>query len=136
MSGGSLGLRTGSYGSLQLQQLQQQLQQQQQQQHQNQQQQNGFSNIQPTPILLRKPSKLLLSREKEKLRPFLCRFHRKFAVLLLVVLALFVFVFGSFTVSRGLLIVIFSVFTIFFFLAMKAHLVLNLISCRGKQAAF
>lgn len=96
MSGGSLGLRTGSYGSLQLQQLQQQ----QQQQHQNQQQQNGFSNIQPTPILLRKPSKLLLSREKEKLRPFLCRFHRKFAMLLLVFLALFVFVFGSFTVSR------------------------------------
>lgn len=98
MNGGSLGLRTGSYGSLQLQHLQQQQQQQQQHQHQ----QNGFSNIQPTPVLLRKPSKLLLSREKEKVRPLLCRFfgRRKIAMLLLVLLALFVFVFGSFTVSR------------------------------------
>lgn len=94
MTGGSLGLRTGSYGSLQ--------------------QHNGFSNFQPTPILVRKSSKLLFSssREKEKLRPLLCRFfgRRKVAMLLLVVLALFVFVFGSFIVNRGLFF-----FIIFYF---------------------
>ncbi|KAM6584735.1 hypothetical protein CsatB_011737 [Cannabis sativa] len=84
MTGGPLGLRTGSYGSLQ--------------------QQNGFSNYQSTPVLVRKSSKLLLSssREKEKLRPLLCRFfgRRKVAMLLLVFLALLVFVFGSFTVNK------------------------------------
>ncbi|KAM6555955.1 hypothetical protein CsatB_002974 [Cannabis sativa] len=84
MTGGPLSLHTGSYGSLQ--------------------QQNGFSNYQSTPVLVRKSSKLLRSssREKEKLRPLLGRFfgRRKVAMLLLVFLALLVFVFGSFTVNK------------------------------------
>ncbi|PON68015.1 hypothetical protein PanWU01x14_098190 [Parasponia andersonii] len=55
-------------------------------------------------MIVRKSSKLLLSssREKEKLLPLLCRFlgRRKVAMLLLVILALFVFISGSFTVSK------------------------------------
>lgn len=98
MTGGAIGLRTGSYGSLQ------------------QQPQNGISYIQTTSGLVRKPSKMLLSssREKEKLRPFICRCfgRRKVAMLLLVVLALLVFIFGSFTVNKGLF---FYVILIFFF---------------------
>lgn len=89
MTGGSLGLRTSSYGSLQ------------------QQFQNGFLQAtQASPVLLRKPSKMLLSssREKERLLPLICRYvgRRRVAMLLLVVLALLVFVFGSFTVNKGL----------------------------------
>ncbi|KAL5572958.1 hypothetical protein UlMin_022555 [Ulmus minor] len=84
MTGGSLGFRTGSYGTLQ--------------------QQNGFTNTQPIPVLLRKPSKLLLSsgREKEKVRSFGCRFfcRRKVAMLLLVLLALLIFVFGSLLLNK------------------------------------
>ncbi|XP_075671723.1 putative hexosyltransferase MUCI70 [Castanea sativa] len=87
MTGGSLGLRTSSYGSLQ------------------QQFQNGFLQAtQASPVLVRKPSKMLLSssREKERLLPFICRYvgRRRVAMLLLVVLALLVFVFGSFTVNK------------------------------------
>ncbi|KAG2681865.1 hypothetical protein I3760_11G163800 [Carya illinoinensis] len=82
MTGASLGLRTGSYGSLQ------------------QQIQNGV--LQTTQA--RKPSKMLLSssREKEKLLIFICRYvgRRRVAMLLLVALALLVFVFGSFTVNK------------------------------------
>ncbi|KAF5460971.1 hypothetical protein F2P56_020803 [Juglans regia] len=82
MTGGSLGLRTGSYGSLQ------------------QQIQNGTLQTSQA----RKPSKMLLSssREKEKLLPFICRYvgRRRVAMLLLIVLALLVFVFGSFTVNK------------------------------------
>ncbi|XP_040985832.1 probable hexosyltransferase MUCI70 isoform X1 [Juglans microcarpa x Juglans regia] len=82
MTGASLGLRTGSYGSLQ-------------QQIQN-------SVLQTTQA--RKPSKMLLSssREKEKLLIFICRYvvRRRVAMLLLVALALLVFVFGSFTVNK------------------------------------
>lgn len=82
-----MGLRTGSYGSLQ------------------QYGQNGFlQNIQATPILVRKPSKTLLSgsRDKERLLPLICRYvgRKRVAMLLLVILALLVFVFGSFTVNR------------------------------------
>ncbi|XP_068311302.1 probable hexosyltransferase MUCI70 [Pyrus communis] len=88
MTGGSFGLRTGSYGSL----LQQQPIQ------------NGLSHNQPTPILTRKSSKLLLSgsREKERVLLFVCRFlgRKRVTMLLLVVLALLVFVFNSFTVNR------------------------------------
>ncbi|XP_030931843.1 uncharacterized protein LOC115957677 isoform X2 [Quercus lobata] len=87
MTGGSLGLRTSSYGSLQ------------------QQFQNGFLQAtQASPVLVRKPSKMLLSssREKERLLPLICRYvgRRRVAMLLLVVLALLVFVFGSFTVNK------------------------------------
>ncbi|KAG2677821.1 hypothetical protein I3760_12G114700 [Carya illinoinensis] len=82
MTGGSLGLRTGSYGSLQ------------------QQIQNGTLQTSQA----RKPSKMLLSssREKEKLLPLICRYvgRRRVAMLLLIVLALLVFVFGSFTVNK------------------------------------
>lgn len=89
MTGGSLGLRTGSYGSLQ------------------QQVQNGFlPAAQATPILVRKPTKMLFSssREKERVLLFICRYagRRRVAMLLLVVLALLVFVFGSFMVNKGL----------------------------------
>lgn len=90
MTGGSLGLRAGSYGSLQ----------------QLQQIQNGFSHNLPAPGLTRKSSKLLLSssREKERVLPFVCRFlgRKRVTMLLLVVLALLVFVFNSFTVNKGL----------------------------------
>ncbi|BBH01788.1 Protein of unknown function D [Prunus dulcis] len=88
MTGGSLGLRTGSYGSLQQLQLIQ----------------NGFSHNLPTPGLTRKSSKLLLSssREKDRVLPFVCRFlgRKRVTMLLLVVLALLVFVFNSFTVNK------------------------------------
>lgn len=82
-----MGLRTSSYGSLQ------------------QQFQNGFLQAtQASPVLVRKPSKMLLSssREKERLLPLICRYvgRRRVAMLLLVVLALLVFVFGSFTVNK------------------------------------
>lgn len=77
-----MGLRTGSYGSLQ------------------QQIQNGFLQT----AQARKPPKMLLSssREKEKVLPFICRYmgRRRVAMLLLVVLALLVFVLGSFTVNK------------------------------------
>ncbi|XP_059443404.1 probable hexosyltransferase MUCI70 isoform X2 [Corylus avellana] len=87
MTGGSLGLRTGSYGSLQ------------------QQVQNGFlPAAQATPILVRKPTKMLFSssREKERVLLLICRYagRRRVAMLLLVVLALLVFVFGSFMVNK------------------------------------
>ncbi|KAE8125814.1 hypothetical protein FH972_020585 [Carpinus fangiana] len=87
MTGGSLGLRTGSYGSLQ------------------QQVQNGFlPATQTTPILVRKPTKMLFSssREKERILLFICRYagRRRVAMLLLVILALLVFVFGSFMVNK------------------------------------
>ncbi|XP_028783064.1 uncharacterized protein LOC114739182 isoform X1 [Neltuma alba] len=86
MTGESLGLRTGSNGFLQ-------------------QLQNGVtSQIHTGPVLVRRPSKTLLhSREKERPCPFVCRLlgRRKVAVLLMVALALFVFVFGSFTSEKG-----------------------------------
>ncbi|KAK4751625.1 hypothetical protein SAY87_005107 [Trapa incisa] len=89
MSGALIGLRTGSYGSLQQVHLP-----------------NGVSHNQSG--LLRKPSKVALSswREKERLISLLCRYlgRRKVAMLLLVVLALLVFVFGSFTVDKGLVL--------------------------------
>ncbi|KAK4781796.1 hypothetical protein SAY86_015898 [Trapa natans] len=85
MSGGLIGLGTGSYESLQQVHLP-----------------NGVSHNQSG--LLRKPSKVALSswREKERLISLLCRYlgRRKVAMLLLVVLALLVFVFGSFTVDK------------------------------------
>nr|XP_004297916.2 PREDICTED: uncharacterized protein LOC101306424 [Fragaria vesca subsp. vesca] len=88
MTGGSLGLRTGSYGSLQLQQAQ-----------------NGFPpNLQPSPLpITRKPSKLLLaSREKERVLPCIWRVlgRKKVIMLLLVVLGLLVFVSNSFNVNK------------------------------------
>lgn len=88
MTGGSLGLRTGSYGSLQ------------------QQPQNGISHIHTTPIVMRKPPKLLLpsSRDKEKLWStfWRCFGRKKVAMLVLVALAVLVIVIGSFGVSKGL----------------------------------
>lgn len=89
MTGVPFGLRTGSYGSLQ-------------------QLYNGALQNQAAPVLLRKPSKLGLSgsREKEKFLPFICRYlgRKRVAMMLLVALALFVFVFGSFTVNKGSLL--------------------------------
>ncbi|XP_054816619.1 probable hexosyltransferase MUCI70 isoform X2 [Prosopis cineraria] len=88
MTGESLGLRTGSNGFLQ-------------------QLQNGVtSQIHTGPALVRRPSKTLLhSREKERLCPFVCRLlgRRKVAVLLMVALALFVFVFGSLTSEKDII---------------------------------
>ncbi|XP_057980021.1 probable hexosyltransferase MUCI70 isoform X2 [Malania oleifera] len=87
MTGGALGLRTGSYGSLQLQTY------------------NGALRAQSTAILVRKPSKLLLSssREKERLLPLICRYlgRRRIGMLVLVVFALLMFVASFFTVDKG-----------------------------------
>ncbi|KAJ1376415.1 hypothetical protein SESBI_49961 [Sesbania bispinosa] len=89
MTGVSLGLRTGSYGSLQLLQ-------------------NGnVSQIHAAPMMLvRRPSKALLynPREKERGFPFLiCRHlgRGKVAMLLMLGLGLFLFVFGCFTLYKG-----------------------------------
>lgn len=88
MTGGSLGLRTGSYASLHLQL------------------QNGALQNSATSPLVHKPSKTNLSssRERERVMPLFCRYfgRRRVAMLLLFILALLVFVFGSFAVSRGL----------------------------------
>ncbi|XP_024931640.3 probable hexosyltransferase MUCI70 [Ziziphus jujuba] len=80
MTGASLGLRTGSYGSLQ------------------QQPQNGILHIYTTPTVMRKPT----SREKEKVRSFFCRCfaRRKVAMLLLFALALLLFVISSFILNK------------------------------------
>jgi len=88
MTGGSLGLRTGSYASLQ------------------QQLQNGALQNPAISPFAHKPWKpnLSSSRERERVLPLVCRYfgRRRVAMLLLFVLALLVFVFGSFAVSRGL----------------------------------
>lgn len=86
MTGGSLGLRTGSYASLQ------------------QQLQNGALQNPAISPFAHKPWKpnLSSSRERERVLPLVCRYfgRRRVAMLLLFVLALLVFVFGSFAVSR------------------------------------
>ncbi|KAK7272539.1 hypothetical protein RJT34_29195 [Clitoria ternatea] len=82
MTGVSLGLRTGSYGTLQFAQ-------------------NGTVS----PLLVRRPSKALLynPREKERGCPLICRhlWRGKVAMLLMLSLGLSVFVFGCFTVYKG-----------------------------------
>lgn len=94
MTGKSLGIRTGSYGSLQSYNgggLQLQATKQ--------------SNKQSS--ITRKPSsKMLLSGSKEKERPLsfvCCRYlgRRRVSMLLLALLALVVFVWGSYTVNKG-----------------------------------
>nr|DAD22878.1 TPA_asm: hypothetical protein HUJ06_024341 [Nelumbo nucifera] len=79
MTGGSLGLRTGSYGSLQ--------------QHL---QNSVVLPIQTTPVTLRKPSKMLLPgyREKEKFLPRIFKFagRRRVGMLLLLVVSVVVFI--------------------------------------------
>lgn len=88
----SLGLRTGSYGSLQLQQS------------------NGVLQNHTSYVFPRKSSKVLLSsyREKERERciPFICRYlcRGKVGMVILVVFALLVFASGFFTVNKGWLI--------------------------------
>ncbi|XP_042520569.1 probable hexosyltransferase MUCI70 [Macadamia integrifolia] len=80
MTGGSLGLRTGSYGSLQ-QQLQNSV----------------LLPIQTSPIIVRKPSKMLLpgSRDKERCVPRICKFAGRRRVGMLLVVAISVLVFMS-----------------------------------------
>ncbi|KAI3936992.1 hypothetical protein MKX01_015207 [Papaver californicum] len=78
MTGGSLGLRTASYGSLQ------------------QELQNGaFLPIHATPLIVRKNSKTLLSnyREKERFLSRICKFasRRRVGMLLVVVVSVLVF---------------------------------------------
>ncbi|XP_058779588.1 probable hexosyltransferase MUCI70 [Vicia villosa] len=84
MTGVSLGLRTGSYGSLQLIQ-------------------NG--NGLQLPVLVRRPSKALLYNPKEKERgcPYICRHlgRGRVAMLLMLLFGLFIFVFGCFTLYKG-----------------------------------
>ncbi|XP_038897641.1 uncharacterized protein LOC120085624 isoform X3 [Benincasa hispida] len=86
MTGGSFGLRTGSYASL------------------HQQLQNDALQNSATSLLVHKLSKTNLSssRERERVIPLCCRYfgRRRVAMLLLFILALLVFVFGSFAVSR------------------------------------
>lgn len=88
MTGGSLGLRTGSYASLHLHL------------------QNGALQNPGTPLHVHKASKTNFSssRERERVIPLFYRYfgRRRVAMLLLFILALLVFVFGSFAVSRGL----------------------------------
>ncbi|KAF8413873.1 hypothetical protein HHK36_001867 [Tetracentron sinense] len=78
MTGGSLGLRTSSYGSLQ------------------QQLQKSVSPILSTPINVRKPPKMLLpgSREKERFLHRICKFagRRRVGMLLLVFVSAVVFI--------------------------------------------
>lgn len=86
MTGGSLGLRSGSYGSLQ-------------------HLQNGSFHPQPQ-YVVRKPSKMLPSgsREKEKIFPFRCRVlcSTRAGMLILVIFASLVFLSGFSTVNKGL----------------------------------
>ncbi|KAI4333664.1 hypothetical protein L6164_018444 [Bauhinia variegata] len=85
MTGGSLGIRTGSYGSLQLQ--------------------NAVSHVHATTTLVRKSSRSSFSssREKERLCPCICRYlaRAKVSMLLMVAFALFIFINGSFTFHKG-----------------------------------
>ncbi|XP_058095400.1 probable hexosyltransferase MUCI70 [Magnolia sinica] len=81
MTGGSLGLRTGSYGSLQQQQLLLQ---------------NSVAvAIQTMPVSGRKPPKMLLPglREKERCRPWICKItgRRRVGMLFLVIISAAVF---------------------------------------------
>ncbi|KAL7186302.1 hypothetical protein ACSBR2_028111 [Camellia fascicularis] len=84
MTGGSLGLRTASYGSMQ-------------------QPQNDVFQI-PNSFNVRKPSKMPLSglREKERFLPFICRYlgRRNIGMLILVALALLAFLIGFITVNK------------------------------------
>ncbi|CAN6465288.1 unnamed protein product [Victoria cruziana] len=82
MTGGSLGLRTGSYGSLQ-------------------QQQQSPNNVnlpiqQPSLLVVRKPSKMLFSssKEKERFLPWICKLfgRRRAGMLILAAVSLLVFV--------------------------------------------
>ncbi|OIW11538.1 hypothetical protein TanjilG_26904 [Lupinus angustifolius] len=88
MTGVSLGLRTGSNGSLQ-------------------QLQNGNVLKLPTlsPRLVRRPSKgsHYNPREKERVCPFICRHlgRGRVAMLLMIALGISVFVFGCFTLYKG-----------------------------------
>lgn len=87
MTGGSLGLRTGSYGSL----------------HQGQ---NGVLQTQNS-FIVRKPSRMTLSgsREKERFLHLIWRYlgRRKVGMLILAVFALLAFLTGFITVNKGLL---------------------------------
>ncbi|CAL5405867.1 unnamed protein product [Camellia sinensis] len=84
MTGGSLGLRTASYGSMQ-------------------QPQNDVFQILNS-FNVRKPSKMPLSglREKERFLPFICRYlgRRNVGMLILVALALLAFLIGFITVNK------------------------------------
>ncbi|KAL6999513.1 hypothetical protein U1Q18_000673 [Sarracenia purpurea var. burkii] len=84
MTGVSLGLRTGSFGSLQPAQ-------------------NGVFQSQNS-ILVRKPSKMFLSgtREKERFLPVICRYlgRSKVGMLILVAFALLAFLMGFITVNK------------------------------------
>lgn len=86
MTGGSLGVRTGSYGSLP-------------------QAQNGMLHSQHA-FVLRKPPKMSLSgsREKERFLPYIGRFvlRRQVGMVILLTFALLVFTAGFVTVNKGL----------------------------------
>ncbi|OVA14919.1 Protein of unknown function DUF616 [Macleaya cordata] len=88
MTGGSLGQRTSSYGSLQQQQIQNSV----------------VLPIQTSPIVVRKPGKMLLpgSREKERFLPRICKFagRRRVGMLLLVVVSVVVFMSVLFAVNK------------------------------------
>lgn len=91
MTGGSLGLRTGSYGSLQ------------------QQFQTSVLPNQPSPpVTNRKPSKMLgtNSRDKEKFLHTICKFagRKKVGMMLLCVISAAVFVWVLY-VAKGLLLI-------------------------------
>ncbi|KAA8523905.1 hypothetical protein F0562_010328 [Nyssa sinensis] len=85
MTGGSLGLRTASYGSLQPHA------------------QNGVLQTQNS-FILRKTSKMSLSgsREKERFLPLICRYlgRRKVGMLILAAFALLAFMIGFFTANK------------------------------------
>lgn len=92
MTGGSLGLRTGSYGSLQ--------------QHL---QNSAILPIQTTPPIGRKPAKMLMSgpRDKEKILQWLCKIAARRRVMMLmmpflVLVSVALFIVLMSTVGKGL----------------------------------
>ncbi|XP_059439939.1 probable hexosyltransferase MUCI70 [Corylus avellana] len=86
MNGGSLGMRTGSYGS-----LDKQLQQNNTATNNNNSNNNNYNGVSPIPTV-RKPSKM--QKEKERLFHWICKFagRKRVGMLLLCVISAVVFV--------------------------------------------
>jgi hypothetical protein len=91
MNGGSLGMRSGSYGSLD---------KQLQQNNNNNNSNNNYNGVSPIPTV-RKPSKM--QKEKERLFHWICKFagRKRVGMLLLCVISAVVFVWVLY-VGKGL----------------------------------
>jgi hypothetical protein len=99
MNGGSLGMRTGSYGS-----LDKQLQQNNTASNNNNSNNNNYNGVSPIPTV-RKPSKM--QKEKERLFHWICKFagRKRVGMLLLCVISAVVFVWVLY-VGKGLVFVL------------------------------